>query len=213
MNASVLDALPALREQFLTTGRVVVEDLLPRGDSERIAKDLRALPFEPVSNVPFERRYNPRRQRLWHHFHIVEVAPFERTSPVQALVDSIARGPVRDLIAAIAARPALYNRVGRKHRPTLVAHAYPRGGYLEAHDDHQLDDGSVRSVGLVWHASARWEPAWGGALRFLSPEQHLAPQFGALHVFDVRRQNRHEVTMVRGPAIRYTLSGWLYEST
>ena len=49
-------------------------------------------------------------------------------------------------------------------------------------------------------------------LRFTGAnEETLPPRFGALHLFEARAHNRHEVTMVTGPDVRYTLSGWLYE--
>jgi Rps23 Pro-64 3,4-dihydroxylase Tpa1-like proline 4-hydroxylase len=119
---------------------------------------------------------------------------------------------LQELIAAITSHRQLCNHLGGRGRPVLVAHAYPRGGYLEEHADDAVDAGSRRAVSLVWHASARWEAIWGGHLRFTGrTEETLTPRFGALHIFEPREHNRHEVTMVTGPDVRYTLSGWLYE--
>jgi Rps23 Pro-64 3,4-dihydroxylase Tpa1-like proline 4-hydroxylase len=64
---------------------------------------------------------------------------------------------------------------------------------------------------MVFHAS-RWDPAWGGELRFTqSPEERWLPRFGALHLFEAGMHNRHEVLLVRGPRPRYTLGCWLFE--
>ena len=179
--------------------------------TESVASEVRHLPFVPVANVPIEsaRRAPP---RFWHHHAILESGPRPARSPVEAFVRSLTCGPLRDFVAAITSRRELYNRLGRRGRPILVAHAYPRGGYLEEHADDAIDGGSRRAVSLVWHASPRWEAPWGGQLRFREATQDsLSPRFGALHLFEARAYNRHEVTMVTGPDVRYTLSGWLYE--
>jgi hypothetical protein len=207
----VLDALADLKGTFAARRRLVVEDLLPEEIAEDLAADLRRQTFRPVVNIPLEdgRRPPP---RFWHHHAILEVDPRTPRSPVEALVASLTAGPLRDFVARVTGHRELYNHLGRRGRPILVAHAYPRGGYLEEHADDAVDDGSRRAVSLVWHASPRWDADWGGRLRFIgTDDEPLAPRFGALHLFEARSHNRHEVTMVTGPAVRYTLSGWLYE--
>ena len=209
--STVLDRFEELREAYSTRRRLVIDDLLPSEVADRVAADLRRSPFVPVANVPMEGEHRPP-PRFWHHHAILEVDPRAPRSPVEALVSSFTSGPLRDFLAMVTSHRELYNHLGKRRRPVLVAHAYPRGGYLEAHSDDAVDDGSRRAVSLVWHASPRWEASWGGDLRFTGrKEETLSPRFGALHLFEACKDNRHEVTMVTGPDVRYTLSGWLYE--
>ncbi|MGZ3417660.1 MAG: 2OG-Fe(II) oxygenase [Polyangiales bacterium] len=206
-SASALSQLARFREEFTRRGRVVIDDFLAPELSEAIAEDLRSLPFTHVKNDGDEREQPPFDNR----FFVVEVDPMKRPSPARAFVRSVAQGAIRDFVSSVTGRPGLHNRQGNKHRPVLVAHAYPRGSFLGAHADQAIDLGARRSVALVWHGSRRWEPGWGGQLRFSSPEEVLTPRFGTLHLFDVIKSNRHEVTKVTGPEVRYSLAGWLYE--
>jgi hypothetical protein len=208
---SVVARVAELRRTYASRRRLVIEDVLHADVAERIASEIRRLPFVPVVNAPIERARRPA-PRFWHHHAIVEADPGVARSAVEAFVTSLACGPFRDFVADITMHPDLYNHLGRRRRPILVAHAYPRGGYLEEHADAAVDGGSRRAVALVWHASARWEATWGGALRFAGADaETFFPRFGDLHLFEAHEANRHEVTMVTGTDVRYTLSGWLYE--
>jgi hypothetical protein len=217
MSASVIEPIAAVRrrtdsfrEQFATRRRVVIENLLEPDVSTRIANEMVSLPFVPVVNVPVEGGTTAR-PWFWHYQHIVEVDSAKKPTNLEALVLSMTRGAVRDLVGAIVGYDGLRDKPTRTG-PALVAYAYPRGGYVEAHSDAGSDDGWRRCVAMVFHASPRWQSSWGGELHFVaSPEETYSPSFGALHLFDVGASNRHEVTMVTGPETRYTLSGWLFE--
>lgn len=207
---SVRERAERYREQFAKHRRVVIEDLLSRELAVRVADDIRTLPFVPVVNVPIERGTTAR-PWYWHYQHIVEVIPAKTPSPLESLVRSMTRGAIRELVGSITGRRGLRDKP-TDTGPALVAYAYPRGGYVEAHSDGVSDDGWRRSVAMVFHASKRWDPTWGGELHFFAnPAEKYAPTFGTLHLFDVGVMNRHEVTMVTGPDVRYTLSGWLFE--
>jgi len=111
------------------------------------------------------------------------------------------------LIVAVTGLKRLRDRPW-KGRPSLVGHAFPRGGYVEPHSDSLFD-----RIGIVFHASKHWQAEWGGALRFIEdPSNSYLPSFGALNVFELGPRNRHEVTMITGPQVRYTIIGRLYEA-
>jgi hypothetical protein len=209
-HASLRNRIDELRRTYESKRRLVIERLMDDEMADAIAADLRRAPFVPAVNVPIEGERRPP-PRFWGHHAILEVDPRSPRSLAHAFVLSLTRGPLRDFIGAVTDNVELDNHVGGGRRPALVAHAYPRGGYLEEHADDAVDGGERRAVALVWHASPRWEPSWGGGLHFFSPEETLSPAFNALHLFEARAHNRHEITMVTGSAVRYTLSGWLYE--
>lgn len=213
--AEVRARIAELRCELAARGRLVIDDLLPRDVTLAIAEDVRALPFVRVSNGP-GRRGSREQPPFDNFFHVVEVDPLRAASPLRAFVRSVAAGALRDFFADLTGRPGLHNRQGKKHRPVMVAHRYERGCFLGAHDDRAIDQGARRSIAMVLHLSqphgGSWEPSWGGALRFVGPPEELYfPRFGALHVFDVLRNNRHEVTPLVGPELRFSLTGWLYE--
>lgn len=203
---AVLDRLPALRAQFAERRRVVVEELLPCNLTEQLAEELKTLRFERVANSGLSGSSNAHCAPFWYYTAQVEADPRAQPSPLRAFVRSVLRGPIHDLIEAITGFRRLRDRPF-KGRPTLVAHAYPRGGYVEAHSD-----GTHDRVGIVFHLSRHWEEAWGGQLRFTEePTETLLPTFGAMHLFEFGPGNRHEVAMITGPELRYTLHGRLFE--
>jgi hypothetical protein len=190
----------------------VIDDLLQQELADRIADELYDLPFEPVANVPIERATGAIPQ-LWFHHAPVQIDSRRPMSPLRALVHSMTRGPIFELVRAVTGRNRLRDEYESEERPGLVAYAYPRGGYIESHVDGGTIDGSFRrSVALVFYASREWHPSWGGELRFaVNQGESYFPKFGAFCFFDVGAHNRHEVTMVTGPRIRYSVAGFLVE--
>jgi hypothetical protein len=96
--------------------------------------------------------------------------------------------------------------------------------------DEPGDQVDASAVGWVWHASPKWDAAWGGLLQFhrqrsgsrrseLDPRsltgyeraETFVPRFNDLHLFRVGLAAAHEVTPVTGPEVRYTVSGRLYQ--
>src|ERR1041385_1995193 len=208
-SASARERLLSLSSEFASRRRVMIEDLLEPELTRKIAEEFYELPFLPAANTPIDGS-SSRSARHWNFRGEVEVDPRNATTALHAFVFSLMRGAVRDFVRIVTGRSRLVDRPIRRGRPAMVANAYTRGGYVEPHADATANTRSSSVVAVAFHLSRRWAPAWGGDLRFrVPPVACFPPKFGALHVFDTGEQNRHEVTMVTGPCVRYNLFAFL----
>jgi hypothetical protein len=214
--ASILvDRTAQLREEYAQKRRVIIPGLLEESLAHAVAANLATRRWKLAFNSRV-RRLAPEQGFQWQAFRATVHPSARCRGPCWALCgfgDSLLRGRLRDWIREITAMPHLLNQLGPLRSPMMVAHAYAKGSYLEAHEDSAVDRGHRRAVAFVWHGSEAWQASFGGVLRFVAsePPDTWVPRFNDLHVFEVGPHNRHEVTLVTADAVRYSLSGWWYE--
>jgi hypothetical protein len=212
---ALVERTAELKEQYARTRRVIIPGVVEESLARAVAEDLPRRVWNLASNTRVT-RFSPGGGHYWNNYWSSVCPRAHCRGACWALCGfgaSLLRGRLRSFIAEITSMPNLFNRLGPWNSPLMVAHAYAKGCYLEAHDDQALDGGDRRSVAFVWHGSEGWQPGFGGLLRFCAAgrEEDWSPRFNDLHVFEVGPHNLHEVTLVTEDRVRYSVSGWWYQ--
>jgi len=142
-----------------------------------------------------------------YHSYPLVTAYLERWSPGsphERLLEDLNSPPMLGFMRAVTGMNEIVKMDGQ-------ATLYSPGEFLRPHTDAESQKG--RLVAYVLGLTAgEWDPAWGGALRFIGgdgdSDTTFQPTFNSLSLFRVPQW--HEVTRVRAdaPIARYAVTGW-----